>query len=69
MSRYITPKVDMKELLLVSEEESGIKCGKCEKPMMFAIYYKEKESYDFLVCHDCEIHMQRISQVMEIDLL
>ena len=60
MSRYITPKVDVKELLLVSEEESDIKCGKCEKPMQFTIFYKEKESYDFLVCKDCEIYMQRI---------
>ncbi len=60
MSRYITPKVDVKELLLVSEEESDIKCGKCNKPMMFTIYYKDKESYDFLVCKDCEIYMQRV---------
>lgn len=60
MSRYITPKVDVKELLLVSEEESDIKCGKCNKPMTFTIYYKDKESFDFLVCKDCEIYMQRI---------
>ncbi|MCE7742788.1 MAG: hypothetical protein GOP50_10065 [Candidatus Heimdallarchaeota archaeon] len=60
MSRYITPKVDVKDLLLVSEEESDIKCGKCEKPMMFSIFYKDKESHDFLVCKDCEIYMQRI---------
>jgi len=60
MSRYITPKVNINELLLVSEEESEIKCGKCNKPMMFSIYYKDKESYDFLVCHDCKIYMQRI---------
>ncbi|MCE7738848.1 MAG: hypothetical protein KAU62_06320 [Candidatus Heimdallarchaeota archaeon] len=60
MSRYITPKVDTKELIFVSEEESEIKCGKCHKPMFFTIYYKEKETYDFLVCKDCEIYMQRI---------
>ena len=60
MSRYITPKVDVNELLLVSEEVSDIKCGKCNKSMMFTIFYKDKESYDFLVCKDCEIYMQRI---------
>ncbi len=60
MSRYITPKVDMNELLFVSEEESDIKCGKCNESMFFTIYYKEKESFDFLVCKDCEIYMQRI---------
>ena len=60
MSRYITPKVDINELLLVSEEEADIKCGKCGKPMTFTIYYKDKESYDFLVCKDCKIYMQRI---------
>ncbi|MCE7748746.1 MAG: hypothetical protein GPJ51_10130 [Candidatus Heimdallarchaeota archaeon] len=60
MSRYITPKVDVKELIFVSEEESEVKCGKCNKPMFFTIYYKEKETYDFMVCKDCEIYMQRI---------
>jgi len=60
MSRYITPKVDVKELIFVSEEASEIKCGKCNKTMFFTIYYKEKETYDFLVCKDCEIYMQRI---------
>ena len=60
MSRYITPKFNVEELLLVSQEESDIKCGKCEKPMQFTIYYKDKESFDFLVCNDCKIYMQRI---------
>jgi hypothetical protein len=60
MSRYITPKVDVNELLFVSEEESDIKCGKCSKNMFYTIYYKNKDSYDFLVCKDCEIYMQRI---------
>ena len=60
MSRYITPKVDVKELLFVSEELSDIKCGKCKKPMFYTIYYKDKDSYDFLVCKDCEIYMQRV---------
>jgi len=60
MSRYITPKIDVNELLLISEEPSDIKCGKCNKPMFFTIYYKDKESFDFLVCKDCKIYMQRI---------
>ena len=60
MSRYITPKVDVKELLLISEEQSDIKCGKCNKPMLYTIFYKDKESFDFLVCKDCAIYMQRI---------
>ncbi|MFW9852480.1 MAG: hypothetical protein ACFFDS_06035 [Candidatus Thorarchaeota archaeon] len=60
MSRYITPKVNVEELLFVSEELSEIKCGKCNKPMYFTIYYKDKESLDFLVCKDCKIYMQRI---------
>ncbi len=60
VSRYITPKLDPKELLLVSEEESEIKCGKCGKPMKFTIFYKDKESHDFLVCSDCEIYLQRV---------
>ena len=60
MSRYITPRDDVNELLFVSEEESDIKCGKCNKLMFYTIYYKEKESFDFLVCKDCEIYMQRV---------
>ena len=60
MSRYITPKVNVDELLFVSEELSEIKCGKCNKPMYFTIYYKDKESFDFLVCKDCKIYMQRV---------
>lgn len=60
MSRYITPKVDVNDLLFVSEEPSDVKCGKCNKLMNYTIYYKDKESYDFLVCKDCEIYMQRI---------
>ena len=60
MSRYITPRDDVNELLFVSEEESDIKCGKCSKLMFYTIYYKEKESFDFLVCKDCEIYMQRV---------
>jgi len=60
MSRYITPKIDVNELLFVSEELSDIKCGKCNKPMNYTIYYKDKETYDFLVCKDCEIYLQRI---------
>jgi hypothetical protein len=60
MSRYITPKVNVDELLFVSEELSEIKCGKCNLPMFFTIFYKDKESFDFLVCKDCKIYMQRI---------
>ena len=60
MSKYITPKVNLDELLFVSEEESDIKCGKCNKSMFFTIFYKDKESLDFLVCKDCKIYMQRI---------
>ena len=60
MSRYITPRDDVNELLFVSEEESVIKCGICNKFMLYTIYYKEKESIDFLVCKDCEIYMQRV---------
>ncbi len=50
----------MTELLFVSEEVSDIKCGKCKKPMFYTIYYKDKDSVDFLVCKDCNIHMQRV---------
>ncbi|MBY9000520.1 MAG: hypothetical protein KGD64_06365 [Candidatus Heimdallarchaeota archaeon] len=60
MSRYITPKIEVKDLLFVSDEESEIKCGKCEKPMSFTVYYKDKETYDFLVCKGCEVYLQRI---------
>lgn len=60
MPRYVTPKIDVNELLFVSEEPSDIKCGKCNKPMKFIIYYKDKESYDFLVCTDCDMYLQRI---------
>ncbi|MCG3215299.1 MAG: hypothetical protein KAS63_01145 [Candidatus Heimdallarchaeota archaeon] len=60
MSRYVTPKIDVKELLFVSEEKSDIKCGKCNELMNYTVFYKDKESYDFLVCKDCEIYLQRV---------
>jgi peptide subunit release factor 1 (eRF1) len=60
MSRYITPKVKVEDLLLISEEESEIRCGKCNVHMFYTVYYKDKESFDFLVCKDCKIYMQRI---------
>ncbi|MHA1223027.1 MAG: hypothetical protein ACTSSG_07920 [Candidatus Heimdallarchaeaceae archaeon] len=60
MSRYVTPRIEVNDLLFVSEEESEIKCGKCQKPMFYTIYYKDKESYDFLVCKNCEIYLQRV---------
>ncbi len=52
--------MDPKELLLVSEEESEIKCGKCGKSMKYTVFYKDKDSHDFLVCSDCEIYLQRV---------
>ncbi|MHA1668590.1 MAG: hypothetical protein ACTSUR_08030 [Candidatus Heimdallarchaeaceae archaeon] len=60
MPRYVTPRIEVNDLLFVSEEESEIKCGKCQKPMFYTIYYKDKESYDFLVCKNCEIYLQRV---------
>jgi len=60
MSRYITPKVKVEDLLFVSEEESEIRCGKCNIQMYYTVYYKDKESLDFLVCKDCKIYMQRV---------
>ena len=60
MARYITPKIDLDELLFVSEEDSDIKCGKCNKEMKYTVFYKDKESYDFLVCDDCKVYLQRV---------
>lgn len=60
MSRYVKPTVDVTKLVFIEEQPSEIKCGKCGKPMKFTIYYLDKESYDFLVCSDCEVYMQRV---------
>ena len=62
MSRYITPKVKVEDLLFVSEEESDVRCGNCKRHMHYTVYYKDKESLDFLVCKDCKIYMQRVME-------
>ncbi|MHA1115701.1 MAG: hypothetical protein K9W45_04735 [Candidatus Heimdallarchaeum aukensis] len=60
MQKYVSPRVDVNELILIEEQETEVKCGKCNKPMHFQIYYKEKETFDFLVCKECNIFLQRI---------
>ncbi len=60
MPRYIKPKVDISELIFIEEEKSDVKCGKCNSEMYFQIYYKDKKTYDFLACKNCNIYLQRV---------
>lgn len=60
MARYITPVVDPLELIFVEEQESDVKCGVCQEKMFFQVYYKDKTTYDFLVCKKCNTYIQRV---------
>ncbi|MHA1399743.1 MAG: hypothetical protein ACTSQE_05315 [Candidatus Heimdallarchaeaceae archaeon] len=60
MSKYVSPRVNIEELVFIEEQEADIKCGKCQSKMFFQIYYKDKETYDFLVCKNCSIYLQRL---------
>ena len=60
MARYITPRDDPKAMVFVEEQPSDVKCGVCHETMVFQVYYKDKQTYDFLVCKKCNTFLQRV---------
>jgi len=60
MARYTKAIDDPTTMLFVEEHPSDVKCGNCNEIMYYQIYYKDKKTFDFLVCKKCNTFLQRI---------
>ena len=45
------------EMVLISEKESEVKCGKCGNNLIVRVYYHNEKYYTMFYCKTCNIKM------------